>query len=154
MRARGQVIVWVAVLLPLFLAIAGLVIDAGQLFDARREAQNVADGAARVAVEQINRSSLSNRGVLQLDFTQAQAAATQYVRNQEQGPGWQAPNITPEYGRGNTVTGVTVSVTRQVPTSFMRIVKALSTVTVGASARAEACVGLGTVSTNLAGGGC
>ena len=37
-RQRAQVLVWVVVMLPFFLAIVGLSIDAGRLFDARRGA--------------------------------------------------------------------------------------------------------------------
>jgi len=154
MKQRAQVIIWVAVMLPFFLAIAGLSIDAGQIFDARREAQNVADGAARVAVEQIDRNALRNTGTLQLDYAQAQHMATQYIDNQERGSGWQAPRYDPDYGGGRVITGVTVHVSRNVPTSFMRIVKVLSTVTVSASAHAEACVGLGPKTTTLSGGSC
>ena len=153
-RQKAQVIVWVAVMLPFFLAIAGLTIDAGQIFDARRDAQNIADGAARVAVEQVDRNALRNNGILQLDYDQARNAAAQYIHDQEHGPGWRAPKISADVGGGTTVTGVTVSVSRDVPTSFMRIVKVASTVTVSASAHGVACVGLGPRTTTLSGGSC
>ena len=153
-RHKAQVIVWVVVMLPFFLAIVGLTIDAGRLFDARREVQNVADGAARVAVEQIDRAALRRSGTLQLDYIQAQNMATQYVYSQESGSGWQQPTYDPDYGGGKAVTGVTVHVSRNVPTSFMRIIKVVSTVTVSASAHAEACVGIGPATANLSGGNC
>ena len=42
---RGATLVWFALLLVVLLAMAGLVIDAGLLLAARRQAQNAADAA-------------------------------------------------------------------------------------------------------------
>ena len=52
----GQALVWTAVMLPLFLSVIGLAIDAGTIFDARRELQNVADSAARAGAMQIDQA--------------------------------------------------------------------------------------------------
>lgn len=153
-RTPAQVMAWVAIMMPFFLAIVGLTIDAGQIFDARRDAQNIADGAARVAVEQVDGNALRNTGTLQLNYDKAKLAAIQYVQSQEHGPGWQTTLFSADYGGGHVVTGVTVKVSRAVPTSFMRIVKVVQTVTVSASAHAEACVGLGPETTTLSGGSC
>ena len=80
----GQAIVWVAVMLPLFLSIVGLAIDGGIVFSARRELQNVADGAARAGAMQIDerayRESAGQRLVLDTDG--ARQAAGAYVARQ------------------------------------------------------------------------
>jgi Flp pilus assembly protein TadG len=135
-RQRGQVIVWVVVMLPFFLATAGLVIDAGRVLDARREVQNVADGAARVAAMQIDAPHLRDTGDLRLDQDRARDAAQRYIRDQAAGEGWETPRITPSAG------GVQVQVARRAPTSFLRIINVESLVTVQASALAEPCVGI------------
>ena len=134
-RQRAQAIVWVVVMLPLFLGVAGLSIDAGRLFDARREAQNVTDGAARVAVMQIDLPKLHATGKVQLD-AQAPAAAQRYVRDHTAGVGWDPAVVTPD------ATGVQVRVSRRLPTTFMRILNPKLEVTVSATARAEPCVGI------------
>lgn len=139
--------VWVAVMLPLFLAVAGLVIDAGQVFDARREAQNVADGAARVAAMQLDVTQLRATGQVQLNVADARTAAERYVRDQAHGAGWDPPSVT---GNPNSVQ---VSIGRQVPTSFLRIVNVMSLAHVVATARAEPCVGI-TTGARAGGGQC
>jgi uncharacterized membrane protein len=147
-RQRAQAIVWVVVMLPIFLGIAGLSIDAGRMFDARREAQNIADGAARVAAMQIDTNALhQSRDSLRLNQNAASVAAIRYITDQESGSGWNPPEVHPD---GN---GVTVVVSRQLSTTFMRILSPKSTVTVSASSRAEPCVGVITGRT-ISGGQC
>lgn len=137
-RQRAQAIVWVVAMVPFFVGIAGLSIDAGRLFDAQREAQNVADGAARVAAMQLDTSALHSTGKLQLSST-AQGVALRYMRDQEQGAGWAPPDPKDVQADG---TGVTVTVRRQVTTTIVRIVNAGGAVTVSATARAEPCFGV------------
>ena len=55
--ARGSAVVWVAVTLPLFVSLVGLAIDGGVVFDARRELQSVADGAARAGAMQLDETA-------------------------------------------------------------------------------------------------
>ena len=78
---RGQVIVWTAVMLPLFLSVIGLALDGGLVFAARREAQNAADAAARAGAMQIDerayRESGGTRVVLELG--RARATAAEYL---------------------------------------------------------------------------
>ncbi len=50
---RGSVTVLVAVLVPALVACAGLVLDGGRMLSARREAQDAADAAARVAAGEL-----------------------------------------------------------------------------------------------------
>ncbi len=130
----GQAIVWVVVMLPLFLSAIGLSIDGGVVFAARRELQNVADGAARAAAAQIDlrtyRESAGNTVVL--DAPRARQAAVGYLAEQ-----------------GTGVTGavdaqprrVVVQVSRDTPTAFLRIV-GISTVHIEATAPVEVRYGV------------
>lgn len=126
---RGQAIVWVAVMLPLFLSVIGLAIDGGVVFDSRREAQNVADSAARAGAMQIDQSTYRTSAgqTVVLDPASAEQDAAVYVSSQ---------------GAGLTATvstdprRVVVTVHRAVPTSFLRIV-GITTVQVSATATAE-----------------
>src|SRR6185312_17093596 len=56
-RERGQAVVWVAAMLPFFLAILGLAIDGGVVWDAERQLQATADGAARAGAEAVDTSA-------------------------------------------------------------------------------------------------
>src|SRR5947199_10868905 len=83
-RGAGQVIVWVAVMLPLFFSVVGLAIDAGSVFAARRELQNATDGAARAGAMQLDidvyrQSSGEN---LVLDGATARQIAAEYLADE------------------------------------------------------------------------
>ena len=110
----GQAIIWVAVMLPLFLSIIGLAIDGGIVFSERRELQNIADGAARAGAMQIDervyRASSGERVVL--DVEAARQVAATYVSSQPRGL---TAEVAAEPG------GVTVQVTRDVPTTFLQL---------------------------------
>ena len=54
---RGQVIVWVAVMLPFFLAVIGLASDGGLVFEQRRALQALADEAARAGASQLDQAA-------------------------------------------------------------------------------------------------
>lgn len=129
----GQALVWTAVMLPLFLSVIGLAIDAGTVFDARRELQNVADSAARAGAMQIDqtvyRQSSGNSVVL--DTAAARQAAAEYVASQ----GGLAATI--QVGPQQ----VEVEVSRNVPLSFLRLV-GIGTVRVTASAPASPRYGI------------
>lgn len=130
----GQALVWVAVMLPLFLAVIGLSIDAGTVFDARRELQNVADSAARAGAMQIDQSAYraSSGTTVVLDPATARQAAAQYVGSR--GPGFAATiDVEP--------TSVIVQVSRSVPTSFLRLV-GIGTVRITATAPAAPRFGI------------
>ncbi|MFN8472785.1 MAG: pilus assembly protein TadG-related protein [Anaerolineae bacterium] len=130
----GQAIVWVAVMLPLFLAIVGLTIDGGIVFSARRELQNVADSAARAGAMQIDqrvyRESAGQQVVL--DAGAAQDVALAYVAGQ-QGALSAGVSVEPR--------GVIVQVERDVPTSFLRLV-GIQSAHVTATAAAQARSGI------------
>src|ERR1051326_7181851 len=80
----GQAIVWTAVTLPFFLAIVGLAIDGGIVYDNQHALQSVADGAARTGAEQIDQSAYRASGgqSVVLDQGSAEQAAAGYVSSQ------------------------------------------------------------------------
>ena len=126
---RGQAIVWVAVMMPFFLAIIGLAIDGGILFDNQRELQNVADGAARAGAMQIDQQTYRESGgqTVVLDPEGARQVATAYVLDQ---------GTTLTAGVSADSHQVVVSVNRAVPTGFLRIV-GITTIQISATATAE-----------------
>lgn len=125
----GQAIVWVAVMLPLFLAVVGLTIDGGIVFGARRELQNVADSAARAGAMQVDQRAYRESAGRQvvLDAGAAQDVALTYVAGQRGGLAV-AVSVEPQ--------AVNVRVERDVPTSFLRLV-GIQSAHVAATAAAE-----------------
>ena len=129
----GQMLVWVAVMLPLFLSVVGLAIDAGSVFAARRELQNVADGAARAGAMQIDIDAYrQSSDKLVLDQAKARQAAAEYVANE---PAEVTATIEAD---GN---GVLVEARREVPTSFLQLV-GVTTVRISATAPAQPRYGI------------
>jgi Flp pilus assembly protein TadG len=132
-RSRGQAIVWVAVLLPvIFIPIVGLSIDAGLLFDARREAQNVADGAARAGAMELDQRVLQRDGRARIDRKEAQVRARAYAAHS----GFNVRRF--DFSNDDRTLAVTVGTT--VQPSFMRLLKARA-VDVQAEGRARLCQG-------------
>lgn len=125
----GQAIVWAAVMLPLFLSVIGLAIDAGVVFDARRDLQNVADAAARAGAMQVDvrvyRESAGQSVVL--DQATARQVASAYLGDQRSGLN---AAIATDSQR------VVVELSRDVQTSFLRIA-GIDRVRIGAVAPAE-----------------
>ena len=130
---RGQALVWVAVMLPLFLAIVGLAIDGGIVFGARREAQNIADAAARAGAMEVNISRYrATAGTwVELDPMTAAAAAAGYLAAQ----GW--PDATVDAN----VQSVTVTASQNVPLGFLKLV-GVNSVRISATARAAPYFGI------------
>ncbi|MHB0929245.1 MAG: pilus assembly protein TadG-related protein [Candidatus Nanopelagicales bacterium] len=124
----GQVIVWTAVMLPLFLSVIGLAADGGVVFSARRELQNVADSAARAGAMQVDQRVYreSSGATVVLDLVGARQVAAQYVASQGSGL---AAAITADPRQ------VVVQVGRDVPTSFLRLA-GINTVHLAATASA------------------
>jgi len=131
-RQRGQVVVWVAVMLPFLLSIIGLASDGGVVFEQRRELQAIADGAARTGANQLDQHSYRVSGALLLDPVVARDRAEAYLATQPTGL---TGTVEADQQR------VVVRVRRQVPTSFLRIVQ-IRTVTIGATAVAEIRYGI------------
>jgi hypothetical protein len=137
----GQSVVYVAVMLPLFVSLVGLGIDGGVVFGARRELQDVADGAARAAAMQIDQTRYLNTTTVALDPRAARRVAEGYVAD-----------YTSRSGQGQLrsllLTGVdvgertvVVDVRAEVPLAFMRIA-GWQSVSVSARAPAQARYGI------------
>lgn len=123
---RGQVTPMVAILAVALLALGALVFDGGQIFTARREANNLARQAARAGAQQLD-IALARTGMFTLDPIAAETAARAYLSDQ---------GINPTSVR---VTGdrVEVTVTLTQPTRLLSILGIDErTVTATASARA------------------
>ena len=131
---RATVAVWVAVMMPFFLTAVGLTLDGGAVFDARRELQNTADAAARAGAMQIDQQVYrdSNGAGVVLDQASARSTAAQYVASQ--GPDLSAVISSDDQH-------VLVDVSRDVPTSFLRIA-GIDKVHISASAPAEVRYGI------------
>lgn len=127
----GQVILWVAIMLPLFLAIIGLAIDGGTLFAERRRAQNAADAAARAGAQQIDVDHYRATGEVLLDQGWARYEARRYLAALGEG------SATVD----TTGQQVTVTVRRDVRLSFLKLV-GVGDVAIGASAVAEPFYGI------------
>lgn len=127
----GQALPWVAIMLPLFLAIVGLAIDGGTLFAERRRAQNAADAAARAGAQQIDISHYRATGEIALDRSMARYVARQYTE------GLGGIDATVD----TAGTAVIVTVRRDVPLSFLKLV-GLSSVSIGATAIAQPYYGI------------
>jgi Flp pilus assembly protein TadG len=125
----GQAIVWVAVMLPLFLSVIGLAIDGGAAFNARLRLQQVAAGAARAAATQVDERAYRDSGgsAVVLDTARARRVAGDYLVQS----GLELTGTVDAAPRR-----VTVEVSQDVPTSFLRIV-GVHTVRIGAAAPAE-----------------
>lgn len=131
---RAVVAAWVAVMMPFFLTAIGLTLDGGLVFDARRELQNTADAAARAGAMQVDQQVYrdSNGATVVLDQGSARATAAQYVASQ--GPDLQAIISSDDQH-------VLVSVSRDVPTNFLRIA-GFDKVHIAATAPAEVRYGI------------
>lgn len=134
-RERAQVLVWTAVMMPLFLAVIGLAIDGGITFDARRGLQNVADGAARAGATRLDLRTLRATGgqTVALDPQGAREAASAYLAQQ---PRDIQASVTASQRE------VVVRATREIPTAFLRIV-GINTVRISATAPAQVRHGVG-----------
>lgn len=127
----GQALLWVAIMLPLFLAIVGLAIDGGTLFAERRRAQNAADAAARAGAQQIDVDHYRATGKVLLDQGWARYEARRYLA--ALGEGDASVNTTGQQ--------VTVAVRRDVRLSFLKLV-GVGSVAIDATAVAEPFYGI------------
>ncbi|MDR7427995.1 MAG: pilus assembly protein TadG-related protein [Armatimonadota bacterium] len=96
-RQKGQVLAWVATLLPLLLALTGLIFDGGLLWVQYRRARWAADGAAVAAASEIDPELFRRSGKVVLG-PQAVGVAQWYAwRNNPD------LHLTAVYVQGNTV---------------------------------------------------
>jgi Flp pilus assembly protein TadG len=123
-------------MLPLFLAVVGLAIDGGLVFNARRDLQNVADAAARAGAMQIDEAVYRLTEEVVLDGTRATLVAAEYLEDHGDGRTYR---ITVE--PADTPRRVLVEVEDEIPTAFMRLA-GIATVRIKAEAPAEARYGI------------
>jgi uncharacterized membrane protein len=140
-RSAAQALIWLAMSLPLFVAIAGLAIDGGLLLASRRHLQSVADGAARAAATRLDLERLrSSAGAdVQLDSRGASDAAWAYLQDgltHEGAAAW-APRARVEVAARR----VNVLIEGSLPTAFLRVVH-IDSVPVLASAQADVEYGI------------
>jgi Flp pilus assembly protein TadG len=126
---RGQALVLVVVMLPLFLSIIGLAIDGGMALNQRRLLQNVADGAARAGAMQLDEQAYrqTSGSAVVLDTGAARAAAVEYLSGRAV-----EVSATIEVDSRRVV----VQASREVPTGFLRLI-GLRAVQISATAPAE-----------------
>jgi Flp pilus assembly protein TadG len=129
----GQILPLLAILLVVLVTVTGLALDGGQALVARREAQAVADAAARSGAEQLDeRSVRAGDTPPRLDPTAAYTAAATYVAIQR--PGMLATIVA-----NTRQVDVRISVT--IPLTFMRLV-GLNGATIEANGTAEPRTGV------------
>lgn len=136
---RAQALVVVAVMIPGLLAVAGLAIDAGLVFDARRELYNVADAAARAGAMQLDEQVYrdSDGATVLLDEGKATDIATQYL--EEYGGG--AAEFDYSVAASAAQRRVTVVATGEVEPAFLSLL-GISTVDISAEASATQRFGI------------
>ncbi len=130
----GQVVVWVAVMLPFFLSMLGLAADGGLVLANRRELQNVADSAARNGAAQVDQNVYrqSSGQTLALDTSKARQVAAAFITGAEPQA---AATISADPQR------IVVQIGRDMPTSFLRLA-GITTVHVGATSVAQPRFGI------------
>ena len=139
--ARAQVLVWMAVLLPVFVALAGLSIDGALLLMTRRQLQSVVDGAARAGATQLDQQLLrgSGGGAVQLDVAAARGATYVYLdQHLNRELPWAVP---PRADVRVTQRQVYVDVHGGLRTAFLRVVQ-LEQIPVAATALADVQFGI------------
>jgi hypothetical protein len=138
---RAQALVWMAVTLPVFIAITGLAIDGALLLTARRQVQSVADGAARAGAMQLDQELLRGSGGshVQLDVGAARATARDYLgQHLDQELPWVTP---PRADVRASQQRVHVEVEGGLRTAFLRVVQ-IEWVSVGATSFADVQFGI------------
>jgi uncharacterized membrane protein len=103
-------------MLPFFLSIAGLAIDGGVMFKARRDLQSLADSAARAAAMQVDQQiyRASSGGAVVIDTSAARAVASDYIASA------QTAGLNADVAADQDAVQVRLS--EDVSTAFMRIV--------------------------------
>jgi uncharacterized membrane protein len=75
----GQVAVWLVVMLPVLLALVGLVFDGGMMYAQYRRGRWAADGAAVAAANAIDPARYAHSGQVKLDSGLAYSTAHKYA---------------------------------------------------------------------------
>ena len=93
----GQVLVWTLVLLPLLLALVGLVFDGGLLWSQYRRGRWAADGAAVAAASEIDPALYASTGQMKLDPNRAASTARKFALDNN--PALSLSSVTVSSGR-------------------------------------------------------
>jgi Flp pilus assembly protein TadG len=140
-RFAAQALLWLTLVLPVFVSIAGLAIDGGVLLASRRQLQSVADGAARAGATRLDLDRLRGSGGADVQLDQAlalQAASTYLDERLARELAWQAsPNAHVYVGPRR----VHVLIQGTLRTAFLRVVH-IDSVAVEASAFADLQYGI------------
>ena len=76
---QGSVTVIVTIISVALIFMAGLVVDGGQVLNARRQAANLAESAARAGTQQLDETAARRDGTTRLDQQQATRRAQTYL---------------------------------------------------------------------------
>ena len=77
--AHGSVTVFVTVMTVALIFVAGLVVDGGQILNARREAANVAESAARAGAQELDEDVARRSGAAVINQQRAVARAEAFL---------------------------------------------------------------------------
>lgn len=122
---RGSVLITGLLLSLALLMVIGFAVDVGHAFLVKRDLASIADDAALSGSQAIDMQTLHESGAVQLEPEQARAEALRTVAAN--------PSVTGQATA--TASGVTVTVTRRVPTILLALV-GLRTLTISAHATA------------------
>lgn len=131
-RDRGSLTLMLAVLFPVLLAFAGIVVDGGNELAQRENAAAAAQEAARAGAGMVNQSAAYSSGTFTVNTTQALAAARSYLAS----AGYSDYTAT---ATGPDTIAVTVSIT--VPTKVLSII-GITTITATGHASANLVTGV------------
>jgi Flp pilus assembly protein TadG len=131
-RDRGSLTLMLAVLFPVLLAFAGIVVDGGNELAQRENAAAAAQEAARAGAGMVNQSAAYSSGTFTVDTTQALAAARSYLAS----AGYSDYSVT---ATGPETIAVTVTIT--VPTKVLSII-GIKTMTATGHATASLITGI------------
>jgi Putative Flp pilus-assembly TadE/G-like len=132
-RQPGQILPLMSIMIVVLLVVTGLALDGGQALVARREAQGVADAAARAGADQLDEASVrAGDNPPNLNTDAAYAAAANYVGIQR--PGMFATIVV-------APQRVDVHVSLKLELTFMRLT-GLSSATIDADGSAEPRTGI------------
>lgn len=138
---HGQALIWLTLVLPLFVSMAGLTVDGAILLATRRQLQSVADGAARAGATRIDLERLRRSGGVDVELDPNSASATAHAYLAERLPRELAWDISPTSQVDVAPRRVRVVVQGTLHTAFLRIVH-VDRVPVDATASAEVRFGI------------
>lgn len=113
---RGAISALMIVLIVMLFAVAGLIYDGGRAINARQQAFDDAEQAARAGAGQIDQDLYRSQGVVQVSPAQAEQAARDFLGSLENR---HYPVVNVTFPDANTVS---VELERTVPTGLLQLV--------------------------------